>query len=299
MIDQLKEAKKFLTLKQTQRKRKRMGEKEYNASRFLHYQGYELNLDSPRTFNEKIQWLKIYGDLEELTNYVDKYAVRQYIKGKIGEKYQIPLIGVYERSSDIDFDSLPTSFVIKATHSSGWNLIVKDKNTINWKEVKKQIDKWIKSSFYQITGERNYKNIKGRVVIEEIIGNPSVGLKDYKIFCFDGEPKFIEVDEGSFETHRRDVYDVEWKKIDVVYEFPQFENLVTRPSSLEEMLNIAKELASDFKFVRVDLYYIENKIYFGELSFTPGQGFEKFSDKKIDSQFGDLLILNGTSNLVD
>ncbi|MFJ5747618.1 ATP-grasp fold amidoligase family protein [Peribacillus frigoritolerans] len=278
-------------------KRRVLGETIYTKLKFNKLQGYKLNLSSPKTLSEKIQWIKIYGNLEILSNYVDKYEVRDYVRKKIGDGYLIPLIGVYENSDKINFSTLPQSFVVKATHASGWNLIVKDKNLVNWKEEKNKIDKWVDSSFYKITRERNYKHIQGRVVVEELIEDQSGDLKDYKFFCFDGQPKFIQVDGDRYENHKRDIYDTDWNKLKVTYQHGNLNKAVPKPEALDKLLEIARQLSSDFKFVRVDLYYTDDKIYFGELTFTPGQGFERFSQKQADIDFGKYLNLTDTSIL--
>lgn len=276
-------------------KRKVLGEKNYTKLKFKKLQGYKLDLKSPNTLSEKIQWIKIYANLEDLSNYVDKYEVREYVRNKIGEEYLIPLIGVYEKSTEINFEDIPKSFVVKATHASGWNLIVKDRDLINWDDEKQKIDTWINSSFYKITGERNYKLIKGRVVIEKLVEDPTGDLKDYKFFCFDGQPKFIQVDGDRYESHKRDLYDTEWNKLEVTYQHGNLKISVPKPDALDRLLDIARQLSSDFKFVRVDLYYTGDVIYFGELTFTPGQGFERFSHKQADLDFGKFLNLTDRS----
>ncbi|SDN05668.1 TupA-like ATPgrasp [Bacillus sp. OK048] len=272
-----------------------LDEESFTKLKFYILQGYKLNLKEPKTLSEKIQWIKLYSDLESLSSYIDKFEVRKYIKFKVGEEYLIPLIDVYDSSDKIDFKSLPKSFVAKATHASGWNLIVKDKDSIIWEEEKQKIDKWINSSFYIKTGERNYKNIRGRVVIEDLIEDPSGDLKDYKIFCFDGQPKFIQVDGDRYENHKRDIYDTDWNRLNVTYMHGNLKSPVQKPKKFNELLEIAKKLSSDFKFVRVDLYYTEDKIFFGELTFTPGNGFERFSKRQVDLEFGGYLNLNGNS----
>lgn len=269
--------------------------KSYTKFHFYNQHGYRLDLKTPKTLNEKIQWIKLYGDLESLSNYVDKYEVREYVRNKIGDEYLIPLIGVYENSNEIDFETLPKSFVIKATHASGWNLIVKDKELIDWSGEKKKIDEWTSSSFYEVTGERNYKLIEGRVVVEELIEDPSGDLKDYKIFCFNGEPSFIQVDGDRYDEHKRDLYDTDWNKLPVTYHHPNLRKVVAKPERLDELLEIARSLSSDFKFVRVDLYHTDNEIYFGELTYTPCQGFEKFTPSHFDADFGSNWELDGSS----
>lgn len=269
-----------------------LGYKNYTKLFFLKQHGYRVNLKVPTTFSEKIQWIKFHGDIEKLSKYVDKYEVREFVKGRIGEEHLIPLLGVYENADDIDVSSLPNSFVAKATHGMGWNLIVKDKMSLDWVSEKTKINKWIRSSFYKMTGERNYKLIKGRVVVEKLIEDPTGDLKDFKIFCFHGEPKYIQVDGDRFGDHKRDMYDINWKKIDVQYQHPNFSVPVAKPEALDELLDKARKLSKGFDFVRVDLYYTGNHIYFGELTFTPSNGFDRFSRKDVDVEFGKHLSLS-------
>ncbi|KON82893.1 hypothetical protein AF331_18770 [Rossellomorea marisflavi] len=292
MIKKIRSSSKNIIIKIV---KKCLTEKKYMELIFYRVQGYKLNLNNPKTLSEKIQWMKLYWDLEKLGEYIDKYEVRKYVEKKVGKEFLIPLIGVYENEAQINFEDLPKSFIIKATHASGWNFIVKNKNNINYKEVLDKIAFWTNTSFYNLTGERNYKHVTGRVVIEELVEDPSGDLKDYKFFCFDGQPKFIQVDGDRHEEHKRNIYDTEWNKLDVSYVHGNLAAPIPKPDKLNEMLDVAKKLSSDFKFVRVDLYYTNNKVYFGELTFTPGQGFEKFSNKKYDDEFGGYLNLGGKS----
>jgi hypothetical protein len=272
-----------------------LGEVNYTKLKFLVLQRYKLNLKSPRSLSEKIQWIKLFGDIENLSKYIDKYEVRDYVKEKIGESYLIPLIGVYKDINEINFSALPNSFIIKATHASGWNLIVRNKSQINWDKEKKIIESWLGSSFYQETGERNYKNIKGRVVIEHLINDPSGDLKDFKFFCFDGKPEFIQVDGDRYGYHKRDLYNTDWSRVPVKLQHENLERPLSKPKLFNELLTIASSLSSDFKFVRVDLYFTGENIYFGELTFTPGQGFERFSPKQVDFNYGNYLKLESNS----
>lgn len=266
-----------------------IGERNYTKFLFKKIQGYPLNLRNPKTLSEKIQWVKLNCNIENLGSFVDKYEVREYVKEKVGPKYLIPLLGVYNKIDDIDFDILPNKFVIKATHSSGWNIIVSNKKDLVILDTKILINKWLNSSFYKLTGERNYKDIKPRVVIEEMIVDPSGDLKDYKFFCFHGKVKFIQLDGNRHENHKRNLYSPSWDLLDVAYEHGNISGNIRKPHLLKEMVDIAEKLSEDFEFVRVDLYYNSQEIYFGELTFTPGQGFEKFSDIKVDTEFGKYL----------
>jgi hypothetical protein len=254
--------------------------------------GYSLNLKEPKSFNEKIQWLKIYGELEQYSKYVDKYDVRAFVKEVIGEEYLIPLIGIYDTFEEIDFNLLPSSFVIKATHGSGWNLIVDRKEELDLKDAEKKIKQWLKESFYQLTGERNYRGIIGRILIEELLRDPSGDLKDYKFFCFDGKPKYIEVHGNRYTDHRCSNYDLEWNLLPVKSGIENLKEPVDKPKQLKDMLEICSILSKGFSFVRVDLYNTKGRIYFGELTFTPANGFEPISPREMDYKFGSYLDLN-------
>ena len=272
-------------------KKTKYGQKIAITNRFLKTHGYPLNYSNPETLNEKIQWIKLYGKPERFAKYVDKFEVRSYVKFKIGEEHLIPLIGVYKSSEEVDFDKLPESFIIKATHASGWNFIVKQKSKVDLQRVREKIDYWSQSSFYKVGFERNYKPLKGRVVIEKLINDPSGDLMDYKFFCFHGEPTFIQVDGERFENHKRNIYNLDWVKYESEYAFPNFSHPIEKPKMLNQMIDLARSLSEDFAFVRVDLYCTEGKIFFGELTFTPDNGFGKFSDIKLDKSFGKKLDL--------
>ncbi|MBP1949045.1 ATP-grasp fold amidoligase family protein [Virgibacillus litoralis] len=164
--------------------------KKFIKKNFLKQHGYNINFKEPITLTEKIQWLKLYGSLENYSKYVDKNEVRSYVHETVGKDYLIPKIGVYKSASDIDLDSLPEKFVIKATHGSGWNMIVKDKSKLDWNFAKKKITKWINTNYFYISGEKNYKNIRGKVIIEQLIGDPNGAMKEYKFYCYRGEPKY-------------------------------------------------------------------------------------------------------------
>ncbi|MCE7792767.1 glycosyl transferase, partial [Salipaludibacillus sp. CUR1] len=269
--------------------------KRYIQKRFYHQHGYEVDLEKPTTFSEKIQWLKLYGPLHQYTNYVDKYEVRSYVKQIIGERYLIPNIGVYDNVNKVDINSLPEKFIIKATHGCGWNLVVKDKSKLDWNVTKKKINKWIKSNYFYLSGERNYYKINGRIIIEEFIEDKEGDLKDYKFYCFHGEPKFIMVNIDTNKS-RKAFFDTEWNRLSMNMHQSHSSNSVLKPYHLDEMLDVCRKLSGKFPLVRVDLYYTEGRIYFGELTFTPGNGFNKFSHKKYDLLFGEQLHLSKVVN---
>lgn len=247
-----------------------------------------FDIENPKTFTEKIQWLKIYDSTELKTNCADKILVRNYVKEKLGKDICIPLLGVFNNFNDINFNILPNSFVIKCNHGCGMNIIIKDKNKLNKNEIKQKLNNWLKYDYSELGGELQYKNIKRKIFIEEYKEN----LEDIKIFCFNGIPKFIQVDKHFYE-HRMNFYDTEWKPLYWLSnkDFPaNYKILDPKPECLTNLLNIAKKLSTDFKFVRVDLYPLKTGIFLGELTFTPGSGTQTYLNEG-DLKIGEMLDL--------
>lgn len=264
----------------------------YIKPRFRKKHGYPLNLENPRTFSEKIQWIKVNGHLERFSKYTDKYIVRDYVREKVGPGFVVPVLGVCDRFSDIDLKSLPKSFVIKTTHSSGWNVVVKDKTEVDWRSIGKRMNHWVRSSYYRKTGEANYKPLRGRILIEKYLEDPSGDLKDYKFFCFGGEPRFIQVDCNRYTDHRRDIYDSNWYRLPLRIYYANLSEPMARPEKLDEMMETCRKLSKSFAFVRVDLYFTSGRIYFGELTFCPTGGMKPFTPVEYDDLFGELLDLS-------
>jgi len=255
--------------------------------------GGKLNLKNPRSFNEKIQWLKVYERNPMYTILSDKYCVREYVSRKIGEQYLIPLIGVYDDVDDIPWDELPTKFVLKCNHASGTNIICKNRETLDIRDSIKKLKKWMRTNYYWYSREWSYKNIKPKIVCEKyMVDESGVELKDYKIFCFHGEPKLIQVDYNRFKGHKRNLYDISWNYIDVSIKYPNDSKVyIERPEKLEEMLELAKKLSADYPHVRVDFYSISGEIYFGEMTFYHGSGHERFTPKELEIQMGEWINL--------
>lgn len=257
--------------------------------------GKKLDLDNPQTFNEKLQWLKLYNRKPIYTTMVDKYEVKKYVADIIGEEYIIPTIGVWEKFEDIDFDSLPEQFVLKCTHDSGGLVICKDKKKLNFKKAKKKIKTCLKHSFFWGCREWPYKNVKPRIIAEKyMVDESGVELKDYKVLCFNGEPKLIELHRGRFEgKHTQDFYDCDWKKQPFSQDanMPATNDVVPRPEFLEQMLDLTRVLAKDMPHVRIDWYWSENQLYFGEITFFDGSGFEPFYPDEWDLKLGQMIAL--------
>ena len=235
-----------------------------------------INIDYPRTFNEKIQWSKIYDSTPIKTRLADKYLVRDWVAEKIGDKYLIPLLGVYDSFEEIDFDKLPNQFVIKCNHGCAYNIIVKDKSKLDLTDVKAKLDKWMSENFaFKNAYELHYRDIPKKIIIEKYMDDGTGDLRDYKFTCFNGKPEFIWIDSDRHTEHKRNLYDLNWNqlncKVNTKYDtFPSPE----KPKCLNEMIQLAKILSSGFNYVRVDFYIINDKIYFGEMTFTSSSGTE-------------------------
>lgn len=273
----------------------RLSDKKFIEYRFLSEMGYKLNLKNPKTFNEKLQWLKLYDRNPEYTKMVDKYEVREYIKEKIGEEYLIPLIGVYDKFDDIDFDELPNQFVIKCNHDSGGLVICKDKNKLNISRARKKINKSLKRNYYYSGREWPYKNVKPRIIIEKYMEDSNKSdLIDYKLFCFNGIPKIVLVCSERFSSSNmcETWFDMDWKLIDMTESGHRVDSTISKPKQLKKMVELSKKLSKNIPFIRVDWYEIGDKLYFGELTFYPASGFEKFEPKEWNKKIGDMLSID-------
>ncbi len=255
--------------------------------------GTNLNLDDPKTFNEKIQWLKIYDSTPQKTRLADKYLVREYVKEKIGEKYLVPLLGVYDSFDEIDFDSLPDKFVIKCNHGCGWNVIVTNKSTFDKSKAKKKFDKWMKMDYSALFGmELHYKNITPKIIIEEYLENENQDLYDYKVWCNNGNPEYIMFLSNRKNKLEMSFYDTDWNLMPFYYSHPQHEKLHPKPKDLEKLLELSKKLAEGFSYVRVDFYILnDGSIKFGEMTFTSCSGVCRWNDDKYDKMLGDKITL--------
>lgn len=263
---------------------------------YLKYQykkklGKKLKLQNPQTFNEKIQYLKLHYRDELLTICADKLRVSEYVTNKIDEDILVPLLWVGENPAHIPFEALPDSFVIKTNHGSGMNIIVKDKNKINKEEIVENIKKWLNISYYKLAREWSYKNIKRKIIVEWYLGD---NVNDYKIFVFNNKAHFIQVDLDRYIEHRRNIYDLEWKLLNVKYLYNNSTKIIDKPYNLNKMIYYAEILSENFPFVRVDFYEVSKKLYFGEMTFYPEAGFGKFLEnhEKWDLAWGRLLRLN-------
>lgn len=253
----------------------------------------KLNLKTPQTYSEKLQWLKLYDRKPEYTTMVDKAAVKEYVAEKIGPEYIIQTIGVYDKFEDIDFDALPNQFVIKCTHDSGGLVICKDKSKFDIKKAEEKI-KWSqKRKYFWIHREWPYKNVKPRIIVEKFLDDGSgKDLNDYKVFNFCGEPYYIQVDMDRFVNHQKNMYTTEWTLCDYSFNYPSNpQRQVSKPEKLDEILQISRVLSKEIPYLRTDFYVVNDKIYFGELTFFPASGFGKFDPEEYDKKLGDLIKL--------
>ena len=254
--------------------------------------GEILNLEHPQTFNEKIIWISINEHNKLKTQLTDKYLVRDYIIAKIGEKYLVPLYGVWDKFDEIDFDKLPDQFVLKCNHGCGWNVIVKDKSQLDIKGAKINFDEWITLNYGELAGDLHYMDIVPKIIAEKYIENEEGDLWDYKLWCFNGKLKYIQIDRQRLSHHVQRFYSPEWKPIGVrMANHVIDERILEKPNNLGEMREIAEKLAADFNFVRVDLYLVGGNIYFGELTFTPLGGCINWRPPEINKELGKLLHL--------
>lgn len=254
-----------------------------------------LHLDTPQTFNEKLQWLKLHDRKPEYTMMADKYLVREYIAKQLGEEYLIPLIGVWDDPDEIDFDALPNQFVLKCNHNSGLGMcICKDKSKLNIEEVKKDLRKGLEQNYYLTGREWVYKDIPRKVIAEKYMTDYSGGLIDYKFMCFNGYVDSVMV---CVDRHLEDTkfyfFDEEWnlKRLNVRGKEAPEDFTINKPDCMNQMFSIAKTLSQGLPFVRVDLYECNNQIYFGELTFFPQSGFDSNLLPETDKYFGDLINL--------
>ena len=250
------------------------------------------DLDNPRTFNEKIQWMKLHSENELYTVLADKYLVREWVAEKIGEEYLIPLIGAWDDFDDIDFDKLPEKFVLKANHGCKYNYIVYDKSKFNQADARNKFSRWMKENFAWNSLELHYKNIPRKIIAEEYLENSDKNLNDYKIFCFNGKPKYIMYVTDRMESIKSAFYDLDWNLMPFVFNFPRYTGEVERPPQLEEMIRLAEILAEGFPHVRVDFYALnDGSIKFGEMTFTTSSGFCRWEPAEYNRILGDMIEL--------
>ena len=260
--------------------------------------GKWLDLKHPerlKLFNEKIQWLKLHNNTPLHTQMVDKYEMRQIVEKTIGKGVTFPLLGVWNNTEDIDFETLPDKFVLKPTHDSGSIVFCRGKDKFDKKAALRKLSIALKRNYYWLGREYPYKNVKPRIIAEPLMSDNETqsDLKDYKLFCFDGEVKMIQVDYDRFTNHHRNLYTPDWNLIDAFILYPNNPNhIIEKPDVLPQMLAIGQKLSKGFPFVRIDLYVIGNKVYFGEFTFHHGGGLERIRPREFNMKMGNWIKLN-------
>lgn len=265
-------------------------DKLYIKLRYKLYMGKSLNLKNPVTYNEKLQWMKLYDRNPLYTKLVDKYLSKKWVSDRIGADHIIPIIGVYEKFDDINFDLLPNQFVIKCSHNCGV-VICKDKQSFDIKGARRQINKTMSENYYYWSREWPYKNVPRKIIVEKyMIDESGYELKDYKFFCFNGVPKlfFIATDRGE-NTTCFDFYDMSFNHLPVIQGHPNAKKEIKKPQNFESMVDIAKKLSKGIKQVRVDLYNVNGQIYFGEMTFFHFGGMVPFVPESFDYKLGELF----------
>lgn len=262
---------------------------------------YYLDLKNPRTFNEKLQWLKLYDRKPIYTTMVDKYSAKEYVSKIIGQQFIIPTLGVWDSFEQIDFDSLPNQFVLKCTHDCGGIIICKDKHKLDLIKTKIIIENCLKNNFFNFGREWPYKNVKKRIIAEKYLEDRlHHDLFDYKFFCFNGIVKYFKIDFNRFSDHRANYYSrqCELQPFGEAYCPPDFEKKLVIPKTINKMITLAEQLVTGIPFVRVDFYSIEDNIYFGELTFYPNSGTCRFIPNKWDEVLGDFIELPSKSEII-
>lgn len=252
-----------------------------------------MDLIEPKTFNEKLQWLKVYDHDDKYTTMVDKYEGKKYVASIIGEQYIIPTYGIWDKFDDIDFDKLPNEFVLKCTHDAGTVVICKNKSALDKKACCKKISSYLKRDYYHCHREWPYKNVKHRIIAEKLMHNRTEeSLTGYKFYCFNGEPLYLYVSVGldNHETAQMSFVNIDWTLADFGRsDYRPLNCLPAKPDKYDEMIDIAKKLSNGIPFLRVDLYEINGHVYFGELTFSQCAGMMPFEPKSADRTVGDML----------
>jgi hypothetical protein len=259
--------------------------------------GRKLDLENPKTFTEKIQWLKLYDRKPEYIRLVDKYRVRKYISETIGDKYLVPLIGIYHRFDEIDFDKLPDRFVLKCTHDSGSIVVCKDKKSFDKKAAEKKLKKCLKRNDYYVGREWPYKYVKPRIICEQLLDDGINEVpEDYKVYCFNGEPKYIFILHDRYNKNvprSGTVYTADWELVPCVFDSHYRFNLTRqqKPECLEEILKLSRILCRGFAQVRIDFYIVKDRCYFGEITLSTSNGLTHITPQAYDELLGSMVKL--------
>ena len=262
--------------------------------------GEYLDLNNPITYNQKIQWLKLYDNFPMKKQLADKYRVREWVSSRIGDDYLIPLLGLYSSANEIDFEKLPNQFILQCNHGSNMHCIISDKSQANEKSIKRYLNKCLKRDYSYATGfELQYRGIKPYIIAEEYLQSNDVGLTDYKFLCFNGEPHLVWVDSGRYVDHRRTFFDLNWNRLNISNNGYLINEDEQKPENFTTMIELARNLSEGFNYVRVDFYNVEGTIYFGEMTFTSASGLEFFKPDKYNVLFGEKIKLGKKRKYID
>lgn len=272
-----------------------LSDDKFLRRKYIAEMGMKLNLEQPKRFNEKLQWLKLHDRRLEYITMVDKNTVKDYVGNIIGKQYIIPTIGVWDNPDDIDFETLPNQFVLKCNHNSGLGMcICRNKSQLNIEQVKKELRKGLAEDYYLTGREWPYKDVPRKIIAEQYMVSDGDGLTDYKVHNFNGVPKLILVCKNRFNSSglTEDFYSIDWEHLELKRpNIKQANENIDRPDELEEILKLSKQLSESIPFVRTDFYIINHQVYFSELTFFPASGFEKFEPDDWDYKLGSWLQL--------
>lgn len=271
-----------------------MPDKWYLSLMFRSKMGYWMNWKDPKTFNEKLQWLKVHDRNPLYTQLVDKYEVRKYIAERIGSEYLIPLLGVWDKVDDIDFEQLPNQFVLKCTHDSGSAIICRGKNNFNATNAKTKLCSCLSHNYYYYAREWPYKDVSPKIIAEKYLtdNNDNDGITDYKYFCFNGTPKFMYISHDRSTVPTTDFFDMDFHRLRIRMKDPNSTIEISKPSQFEKMKELATILAQEIPHIRVDFYCTKGKVYFGEMTFFHNAGFFPIEPKSMAMEIGNLLSYN-------
>lgn len=277
----------------------KMTDKAYLSILFKQKMGYDMNWENPVTFQEKIQWMKVNYHNPSYPLLVDKYKVKPWVAGLIGDKFIIPTLGAWEKYEDIDFDKLPNEFVLKCNHDSGSVVICHDKRKIDHDWAAERLNSKLKTNYYWWAREWAYKNVKSLIIAEPLLKdeNATLGrandtaIKDYKFFCFKGVPQLMYISDDHGLDPRTDFFDMDFKRVNLQFRDKNSNKEIEKPKHFEKMIELSKVLSKDFPFVRVDFYLVGDRIYFGEMTFYHASGFFPITPEKMNVQLSAMLEL--------
>lgn len=275
-------------------------DRQYLQLKYYNRMHKKLNLKKPKTFNEKINWLKLYNRKPIYTTMVDKYEAKKYVANIIGEEYIIPTIGIYDHFDDIDFSKLQTQFVIKCTHDSGGLVICKDKSKLDINKAREKINQSLKTNYFYSGREWPYKNVKPRILIEKYMEDEETSeLRDYKFFCFDGKAKLFFIATDRQNEHKEtcfDFFDMNGKHLNIKNGHPNAEKVPQLPKNFKKMVELSEKISKGIPVLRVDWYEVNGKTFFGELTFSHFSGFVPFEPEEWDLKLGSMINLPKQKN---